>query len=67
MGTGPVVTAVEGGIGWLTLNRPQAMNAITVELARSLEQALRQLAGEAVVIVICGAGGALPPELSSKP
>ena len=57
MGNAPVVTALEGRIGWLTLNRPEAMNAITVELARALEQELRQLAREAAVIVIRGAGG----------
>src|SRR3954454_21292281 len=57
MGDAPVVTAVEGRIGWLTLNRPDAMNAITLALARELESGLRQLAAEAAVIVIRGAGG----------
>ena len=52
-----VVTAVDGRIGWLTLNRPAAMNAITVALAAELEAGLRRLAGEAAVIVIRGAGG----------
>jgi enoyl-CoA hydratase/carnithine racemase len=53
----PVITAVDGPVGWLTLNRPEAMNAVTVALARELEAGLRRLAGEAAVIVIRGAGG----------
>lgn len=52
-----VLTAVEGRIGWLTLHRPEAMNAITIGLAAELEAGLRSLAGEAAVIVIRGAGG----------
>jgi len=48
---------VDGPIGWLTLNRPAAMNAITLGLARELEAGLRRLAGEAAVVVIRGAGG----------
>jgi enoyl-CoA hydratase/carnithine racemase len=52
-----VLTAVDGPIGWLTLNRPEAMNAVTVELARQLEGGLRRLAAETAVIVIRGADG----------
>ena len=52
-----VLRAVDGPIGRLTLNRPEAMNAITVELARELERGVRELAGETSVIVIRGAGG----------
>ncbi len=53
-----VLTEVaDDGVGWLTLNRPDAMNAVTTELARDLEAALRELAGAARVIVIRGAGG----------
>src|SRR2546427_824254 len=57
MADAPVLTTVDGPVGWLTLNRPEAMNAVTVELARELEAGLRRLAGEAAVIVIRGAGG----------
>jgi enoyl-CoA hydratase/carnithine racemase len=53
----PVLTELEGRIGQITLNRPEAMNAITVELARGLESALRRLGSEASAIVIRGAGG----------
>src|SRR6266508_1847253 len=59
MDDAPVITAVDGRIGWLTLNRPDAMNAITLALARALEGGLRRLAAEAAVIVIRGAGGNL--------
>lgn len=55
----PVETTVADRVGTILLNRPGAMNAITIELAEALESALRQLAAdEAVsVIVIRGAGG----------
>jgi len=53
----PVLTAIDGRIAQVTLNRPEAMNAITVALARGLEEALSRLAEEAAVIVIRGAGG----------
>jgi enoyl-CoA hydratase len=53
----PVQRTVEGAVGYLTLNRPEAMNAITTRLARSLERELRALATDAKVIVIRGAGG----------
>jgi enoyl-CoA hydratase/carnithine racemase len=52
-----VLTEVQAGVGWITLNRPEAMNAITAELAQELEAALLELAGECNVIVIRGAGG----------
>lgn len=52
-----VITSVDGGVGTLTLNRPEAMNAITIELATALEAGLRELATDADVIVIRGAGG----------
>lgn len=54
-----VVTSVDEGIGRITLNRPQAMNAITVELGAQLEAALRNLGGrpDVHVILVRGAGG----------
>jgi enoyl-CoA hydratase/carnithine racemase len=54
---GPVAVRVEGRIGHILLNRPGAMNAITVELARQLAAALPELAERVAVIVIRGAGG----------
>ncbi|MBB4663905.1 enoyl-CoA hydratase/isomerase family protein [Conexibacter arvalis] len=56
-GEQPVLTQVADGVGRITLNRPQAMNAITVELAEGLAAALEALAPEVAVIEIRGAGG----------
>lgn len=54
-----VLTRVDDGVGTVTLNRPEQMNAITVALGRELREALRALGNDAdvVVIVIRGAGG----------
>jgi enoyl-CoA hydratase len=52
-----VLSDFEENVGWITLNRPEAMNAITIELADALYEALTDLAGRAHVIVIRGAGG----------
>jgi enoyl-CoA hydratase/carnithine racemase len=52
-----VETRIEDRVGHLVLNRPDAMNAVTIELAAALEGALRELAEHADVIVIRGAGG----------
>ena len=50
--------AIADGVGYITLNRPDRMNAVTSELARQLEQALRELSVDPAVnvIVIRGAG-----------
>ncbi len=54
-----VLTSVAEGIGRITLNRPEAMNAITVELGAQLEAALRDLGSRADVhvVLVRGAGG----------
>lgn len=52
-----VGTRVDGAIGHILLCRPEAKNAITVELGRELERALIELADSVTVIVIRGAGG----------
>lgn len=52
-----VVREADGAVGRLLLNRPEAMNAITVELAQALEAGVRELAQECEVLVIRGAGG----------
>jgi len=44
-------------VGHILLDRPEAMNAITVELGRQLEHALTELAASARVILVRGAGG----------
>jgi len=55
----PVLRDISDGVGWITLNRPKHMNAITVGLACELETAIRELgtAPAVNVVVIRGAGG----------
>ena len=53
----PVLTHCVGRIGHITLNRPAAMNAITVDLARALAAAVIDLGAATDVIVLRGAGG----------
>ena len=53
----PVHAAPDGVIGRITLNRPHARNAVTVELGRALHDALVDLAERCRVLVIRGAGG----------
>jgi enoyl-CoA hydratase/carnithine racemase len=52
-----VLAETDGAIGRITLNRPRAHNAITIELAQGLERSIRELAESCAVIVIRGAGG----------
>src|SRR5207247_4735061 len=55
-----VLVEIAGGIGTVTLNRPEKLNAFDGAQCRDLHEALRMLAGsEALrVIVITGAGRA---------
>jgi enoyl-CoA hydratase/carnithine racemase len=50
--------AIADGVGHITLNRPERMNAVTTELARQLERVLNELSADPAVkvIVIRGAG-----------
>lgn len=52
-----VQSVVDGEVGRITLDRPKAMNAVTVELGEQLERAIGDLADRCRVIVIRGAGG----------
>lgn len=54
-----VSTAVQDGIGRITLNRPEQLNAINVELGGQLQQAIVRLGSDpdVKVILIRGAGG----------
>ena len=45
------------GIAFITLNRPEHMNAVTVDLATGLAAALEELGAESTAIFIRGAGG----------
>ena len=55
---GTVVLAVAEGVATLALNRPQALNALSVEMMEDLAEATRALAGRSdfAVLVIKGAG-----------
>jgi len=57
----PVLLRIEplgdAAIAQVTLNRPDARNAITIELGAALRDALQAAVGQAAVIVIRGAGG----------
>ena len=54
----PVLTAVAGGVATVTLNRPQARNALSVALMTELEATLARLAAERDVrVVVLAANG----------
>src|SRR5258708_40140169 len=58
----PVLVERRGPTAILTLNRPAAMNALSIELVAALEQSVRDLrglaaAGDVRALVITGAGG----------
>jgi enoyl-CoA hydratase/carnithine racemase len=54
-----VLRDVADGVGAVTLNRPEQMNALTVELGVELERAILEVGGEpgVNVVVVRGAGG----------
>jgi enoyl-CoA hydratase/carnithine racemase len=47
----------QDNVGYILLDRPEVMNAITIEFSRQLEQALVRLAESVHVIVVRGSGG----------
>ena len=53
-----LLEAVENGVAWLTLNRPERLNALSPEMTGSLTETLQRLATDREVgaIVITGAG-----------
>ena len=56
----PVTYAVEGGIAWITLNRPAVLNALDTDLAAALADHVEAAAGDHTVMlaVVRGAGRA---------
>lgn len=58
MNTEYILVEVNDGIGWLTVNRPDSLNALTSEVVAALESALRDLEQDPAVkvVVITGAG-----------
>ena len=55
---------IEGGIATLTINRPEARNAMTRSMLINLERSLARLAADRSVrlVVLTGAGDVLEPE-----
>jgi enoyl-CoA hydratase/carnithine racemase len=56
---GKVLAAREGAVGWITFNRPERHNALSVEMWSAIPRALDQLEAddEVRIIVLRGAGG----------
>jgi enoyl-CoA hydratase len=57
--TGPVLTEVTDGVGVLTLNRPEAKNAVDLATARAVAAAVDEFEArdDVAVLVLTGAGG----------
>ncbi len=58
--TGQLIETVEDGIATLTMNRPEARNALSGEMLAALSEAALRLAGDSNVraVVLTGTGGA---------
>ena len=58
--TDHLIETLEDGVATLTMNRPQARNALSGEMMSALSEAVHRLAGDpkARVVVLTGAGGA---------
>src|SRR5690349_8867704 len=68
-----VIVELKGAVGVITLNRPQALNALSAALVRDLGAALDELEGDAAIgsIVVTGserafAAGADIKEMASR-
>jgi enoyl-CoA hydratase/carnithine racemase len=53
-----IIFEVQGGVGWITLNRPKALNALSLEMVEQMGIQLREWADDARVAIVCiqGAG-----------
>src|SRR5258708_29338479 len=53
-----LLETIEDGVAWLTLNRPDRLNAFSPAMLQGLGEALQRLSGDASVgaVVITGAG-----------
>ena len=60
MSASPVLTTVQDGIGTITLNRPEARNALNQAMRPALAAAVTQMRDDASVhaVILTGAGGA---------
>src|ERR1700683_1453820 len=63
-----VLTDSDGGIAVITLNRPQARNAVNGEVARGIAAAVDEFdgAGDVRVIILTGAGGTFSAGMDLK-
>ena len=54
-----IIYETKNGIGYITINRPKALNALNVEALTELSEALDMMAEDdnAKVVIITGAGG----------
>jgi len=58
MQNGLIKTRKEGRIGWITLNRPEAMNTFNIPFANQLDAALKQMENDPdVMVVVVDAAG----------
>jgi enoyl-CoA hydratase/carnithine racemase len=62
MSNNPVLTEVVGGLGVITLNRPQALNALSLEMVRELTWVLRGWAHDEAVQGVLLRGTFRPPK-----
>ena len=53
-----IKTRKEGRLGWITLNRPEAMNTFTIPFAKQLDEALWEMENDpsVMVVIVEGAG-----------
>ena len=60
MSASPVLTSVQDGVGTITLNRPEARNALNQAMRPALAAAIAQMRDDAQVhaVILTGAGGA---------
>ncbi|MYJ75450.1 MAG: hypothetical protein F4089_10305, partial [Gammaproteobacteria bacterium] len=58
--TDHLIESVEDGVATLTMNRPEARNALSAAMSAGLEEAIPRLAGDpnVRVVVLTGTGGA---------
>ena len=63
-----VLTEVDGGIAVITINRPEARNAVNGEVARGIAAAVDEFdgAGDERVLIITGAGGTFSAGMDLK-
>ncbi len=63
-----VLTEVDGAIGVITINRPQARNAVNGEVARGIAAAVDELdaAGDVRALILTGAGGTFSAGMDLK-